>query len=208
MTEQHEHTFKILVTGPFAAGKTSLIQAISQSPVVTTEVATSGEEAVVKANTTVAMDFGTFALNPLADGEELVHLLMFGTPGQERFRFMTDILKADVDVVTFVVDARAPASFQEARGMLELVMNDLRVPLVIAVNRCDDRDQARLVAEYLGVAADVPAIPCQLIDPESGREVVAEVLVALLQSAESAETPTDGPTASSTDRTLVPHGGI
>ena len=91
-----------------------------------------------------------------------------------------------------------------------LIMNDLRVPLVIAVNRCDDRDQARLVAEYLGVAADVPAIPCQLIDPESGREVVAEVLVALLQSAErSAETTTtDGSTASSTDRTLVPHGGI
>lgn len=181
-----EHTFKILVTGPFAAGKTSLIQAISQSPVVTTEVATTGEEAVVKANTTVAMDFGTFALSPLDEGDDLVHLLMFGTPGQERFRFMTDILKADVDVVTFVVDARAPASYQEARGMLALVMNDLQVPLVIAVNRCDDPDQARAVADYLGAAPSVPAIPCQLIDPESGREVVAEVLVALLQSTDLA----------------------
>ncbi|MCU1399422.1 MAG: hypothetical protein JWN62_2531, partial [Acidimicrobiales bacterium] len=67
-----DHTFKILVTGPFAAGKTSLIQAISQSPVVTTEVHTSGEEASVKANTTVAMDFGTFALEPMQEGEELV----------------------------------------------------------------------------------------------------------------------------------------
>ncbi|MEO6124097.1 MAG: ATP/GTP-binding protein [Ilumatobacteraceae bacterium] len=186
MAGEHEHTFKILVTGPFAAGKTSLIQAISQSPVVTTEVATSGEEAVIKANTTVAMDFGTFALSPLDDGDELVHLLMFGTPGQERFRFMTDILKADVDVVTFVVDARAPASYQEARGMLALVMTGLTVPLVIAVNRCDDPDQARAVADYLGAAATVPAIPCQLIDPESGREVVAEVLVALLQSTDLA----------------------
>lgn len=186
MPAAHEHTFKILVTGPFAAGKTSLIQAISQSPVVTTEVATTGEEAAVKANTTVAMDFGTFALSPLDDSDELVHLLMFGTPGQERFRFMTDILKADVDVVTFVVDARAPASYQEARGMLALVMSDLKVPLVIAVNRCDDPDQARAVADYLGAAATVPAIPCQLIDPESGREVVAEVLVALLQSTDLA----------------------
>jgi len=187
-----EHTFKILVTGPFAAGKTSLIQAISQSPVVTTEVATSGEEAAVKANTTVAMDFGTFALSPLDDSDELVHLLMFGTPGQERFRFMTDILKADVDVVTFVVDGRAPATFQEARSMLALVMSDLRVPLVIAVNRCDDRDQARAVAEYLGASTDVPAIPCQLIDPDSGREVVAEVLVALLEAAELAVTSQGG----------------
>ena len=182
-----EQTFKILVTGPFAAGKTSLIQSISQSPVVTTEVATSGEEAVIKAKTTVAMDFGTFSLSPVDNDDELVHLLLFGTPGQERFRFMTDVLKADVDVVTFVVDARAPASFQEARGMLDLVMSDLKVPLVVAVNRCEDREQARRVAEYLGAASDVPAIPCQLIDPESGREVVAEVLVALMQSAERAE---------------------
>lgn len=180
-----DHTFKILVTGPFAAGKTSLIQSISQSPVVTTEVQTSGEEAAVKANTTVAMDFGTFALDT-GSGDEPVHLLMFGTPGQERFRFMTDILKADVDVVTFVVDGRAPATFAEARNMLALVMNGLRVPLVVAVNRCDDRAQARRVAEFLGAAADVPAIPCQLIDPESGREVVAEVLVALLESTDLA----------------------
>ena len=185
MATPHDHTFKILVTGPFAAGKTSLIQAISQSPVVTTEVQTSGEEAAVKANTTVAMDFGTFALDTGA-GEEPVHLLMFGTPGQERFRFMTDILKADVDVVTFVVDGRAPATFPEARQMLALVMNGLRVPLVIAVNRCDDLIQARKVAEFLGAAADVPAIPCQLIDPESGREVVAEVLVVLLESTDLA----------------------
>ena len=181
-----EHTFKILVTGPFAAGKTSLIQSVSQSPVVTTEVATSGDEAAVKANTTVAMDFGTYALDPTDDSDERIHLLMFGTPGQERFRFMTDILKADVDVVTFVVDARAPAAYQEARGMLALVMSDLRVPLVIAVNRCDNQEQARKVAEYLGAASDVPAIPCQLIDPESGREVIAEVLAALLDATDLA----------------------
>ena len=30
---KNEHVFKLLVTGPFAAGKTSLIQAISQTPV-------------------------------------------------------------------------------------------------------------------------------------------------------------------------------
>jgi small GTP-binding protein len=181
-----EHTFKILVTGPFAAGKTSLIQSISQSPVVTTEVATSGDEAAVKANTTVAMDFGTYALDPGDGSDERIHLLMFGTPGQERFRFMTDILKADVDVVTFVVDARATASYQEARAMLALVMSDLRVPLVIAVNRCDSQDQARKVADYLGAASDVPAIPCQLVDPASGREVIAEVLAALLDSTDLA----------------------
>ena len=192
MPSMTDHTFKILVTGPFAAGKTSLIQAVSQSPVVTTEVATTGDEASVKANTTVAMDFGTFELDAVTDGEGTIHLLMFGTPGQDRFRFMTDILKADVDVVTFVIDAEAPASFAEAREMLVLVMSDLKVPLVVAVNRCDSHEQARLIADGLGALPSVPVIPCQLVDPASGREVVAEVLVALLPSTELALTSQGG----------------
>ena len=106
-----DHVFKILVTGPFAAGKTSLIQSVSQTPVVSTDVATSGDESVVKALTTVALDFGTFRIEGGDDGTgdavEGVQLLLFGTPGQERFWFMTDVLKGEVDVVVFVVDAEA-----------------------------------------------------------------------------------------------------
>ena len=184
MSTPTDHTFKILVTGPFAAGKTSLIQSISQSPVVTTEVATTGDEADVKELTTVAMDFGTFALDGLEEGEETINLLMFGTPGQDRFRFMTEILKADVDVVTFVINAEAPDSFVEGREMLELVMAGLEAPIVIAVNRCDDPKHARSVADLLGAYPLVQVIPCQLVDPVSGREVIAEVLVALLQSTD------------------------
>ena len=56
------HTFKILVTGPFAAGKTSMIQSVSQTQVISTDVVTSGEESDVKPHTTVAMDFGTYRL--------------------------------------------------------------------------------------------------------------------------------------------------
>ncbi len=96
------HTFKILVTGPFAAGKTSLIQSVSQTAVVSTDVVTSGDESDVKSHTTVAMDFGTYRLP-----DEGISLLLFGTPGQPRFRFMTNILKGDVDVVAFVVTAEA-----------------------------------------------------------------------------------------------------
>ena len=84
-----QHLFKILVTGPFAAGKTSLIQSVSQTKVVSTDVITSGEESDVKPNTTVAMDFGTYGIE---DGN--VRLLLFGTPGQPRFRFMTNMSPA------------------------------------------------------------------------------------------------------------------
>lgn len=77
---------KIIFTGPVGAGKTTAIGSISDIPVVNTESKASDEVAKQKATTTVAMDYGIMKL-----GEGLkVHL--YGTPGQERFRFMWDIL--------------------------------------------------------------------------------------------------------------------
>ena len=146
------HTFKILVTGPFAAGKTSLIQSVSQTDVVSTDVVTSGEESTVKAATTVAMDFGTYRLP-----DDDIHLLLFGTPGQPRFRFMTNILKGDVDIVAFVVDADARHTHAAAGVALRSLLADLRVPAVV---------------------------PCQLVKPSSGRDVVVQILLTLLDALE------------------------
>ena len=181
------------MTGPFAAGKTSLIQSVSQTPVVSTDVATSGDESVVKALTTVALDFGTFHIEGGGDGTgddgtgdavDGVQLLLFGTPGQERFWFMTDVLKGDVDVVVFVVDAEAEHTHVEAGAAMRALLKDLRVPLVVAVNRCDEADTATMLARSLGALSCEPVVACQLIDPESGRDVVIEALLTLLESME------------------------
>ena len=181
-----EHVFKLLVTGPFAAGKTSLIQAVSHTPVVATEVDAGGCEAAVKAHTTVAMDFGTYALQD-DDGNSDVRLLMFGTPGQERFWFMTDILKGDVDAVVFVVDAEADHTHAQAGAAMRALLADLRVPVVVAVNRCDDPTDANVLARQLGALASEAALPCQLIDQTSAREVAIEALLAVLDRLERSD---------------------
>jgi uncharacterized protein len=172
-------TFKILVTGPFAAGKSSMIQSVSQTQVISTDVDTSGDESEFERHTTVAMDFGTYRL----DGDD-THLLLFGTPGQARFRFMIDILKGDVDVVAFVIDAEATETHAAAGVELRALLRDLRVPAVIAVNRCDDITIARRLAHSLGALDGGAVVPCQLIDPDSGRKVVVEILLTLLASME------------------------
>lgn len=174
-----EHVFKLLVTGPFAAGKTSLIQAISQTPIVETDVETTGSEATVKARTTVAMDFGTYAID---DGD--IRLLMFGTPGQRRFRFMTDIMKGDVDAVIFVVDAEAEHTHADAGAAMRALLRDIRVPVVVAVNRCDDREVATRLARQLGALASEASVPCQLIQPPSARDVTTEALLSVLDRME------------------------
>ncbi|MDQ7055912.1 MAG: ATP/GTP-binding protein [Persephonella sp.] len=77
---------KILVTGHFSAGKTEFIKNITGDTLLTEVSLSSQEEKSVKEKTTVAMDYGKLEIK----GKK-VHL--FGTPGQERFDFMLDILQ-------------------------------------------------------------------------------------------------------------------
>jgi signal recognition particle receptor subunit beta len=72
-------TVKMVVTGPFSAGKTEFIKTISEIDVVSTERKITDESSQrVKEETTVAMDFGRITVD-----EDLV-LYLFGTPGQKR----------------------------------------------------------------------------------------------------------------------------
>ena len=80
-------TVKMVVTGPFNAGKTEFIQTVSEIDVVSTERRISSEAEKVKESTTVAMDFGRITVD-----DELV-LYLFGTPGQKRFDFMWEICR-------------------------------------------------------------------------------------------------------------------
>lgn len=181
-----DHVVKLLVTGPFAAGKTTLIGAISETPVVDTDVATTGDEASIKPRTTVAMDFGTYHV---ADADGRVDLLMFGTPGQPRFGFMTDVMKGDVDAVISIVDASDDATHARAGVAMRALQHDLHTPLVVAVNRCDDQRRADEIARQLGALASEAVVPCQLIRADDCREVIVAALVAALDRLERPDAP-------------------
>lgn len=78
--------YKIIFTGPVGAGKTTAIASISDLAPIKTDSVASDMTKNRKSNTTVAMDYGVLKL----DGGESIHL--YGTPGQERFDFMWEIL--------------------------------------------------------------------------------------------------------------------
>ena len=93
---------KIVITGSYAAGKTQFIRSISDiDPVSTDYDVTPDDERELKHNTTVALDFGTIAIN------ERVSLYLFGTPGQERFHFMWDDLANGAVGIVVLADVRA-----------------------------------------------------------------------------------------------------
>ena len=90
---------KVVVTGPFAAGKTTLIRTISEITVLSTERGITDSTRKRKNETTVAMDFGRITID-----RDLV-LYLFGTPGQDRFDFMWEILGEGMLGYLLLVDA-------------------------------------------------------------------------------------------------------
>lgn len=105
--------YKIIFTGPVGAGKTTAIDSISDVPPVKTDAAASDMTKSRKAATTVAMDYG---IMNLADGEK-IHL--YGTPGQERFDFMWDILTVGGIGLVLLLDNTRADPFKDMRFFLD-----------------------------------------------------------------------------------------
>jgi signal recognition particle receptor subunit beta len=105
--------YKIIFTGPVGAGKTTAINSISDVPPVKTDAVATDMTKNRKASTTVAMDYG---IMHLAGGEK-VHL--YGTPGQERFNFMWDILiNGGIGLILLLDNTRADP-FQDMSFFLD-----------------------------------------------------------------------------------------
>ncbi|MBW3647923.1 MAG: ATP/GTP-binding protein, partial [Actinobacteria bacterium] len=116
---------KIVVTGPFSAGKTTLIRTISEITVLSTETDITDATRSRKAETTVAMDFGRITID-----RDLV-LYLFGTPGQERFDFMWEILGEGMLGYILLIDATREDSLEQAVGILAAFRKMARVPFVV-----------------------------------------------------------------------------
>jgi uncharacterized protein len=172
---------KVVVTGPFAAGKTTLIRTISEITVLSTERGVTDSTRKRKAETTVAMDFGRITID-----RDLV-LYLFGTPGQDRFDFMWEILGEGMIGYLLLVDASREDSVQEAAGILDAFRRMARVPYVVALNRASAEDHALVdsVRQQLQIPSDVAILECDATDKESVKNVLLALLYAVLDDVET-----------------------
>ena len=171
---------KIVVTGPFSAGKTTLIRTISEITVLSTEKDITDHTKSRKAETTVAMDFGRITID-----RDLV-LYLFGTPGQDRFDFMWEILGEGMLGYILLVDSSRQDSLDEAVGILAAFRKMARVPFVVALNRSAGiaPNEEQQVREVLQLDDDVSVVPCDATDRESVKAVLLALLYSVLDSVE------------------------
>jgi uncharacterized protein len=179
---------KIVVAGGFGAGKTTLVDSVSEIPPVSTEAVMT--EASVdhddtsvtpnKTTTTVAMDFGRITLD-----QELV-MYIFGTPGQSRFWFMWDDLVRGAIGAVVVVDGRRLADSFDAVDYFE---KDKRVPYIVALNRFDGRLEytAEQIREALEIDEEVPIVDFDARDRDSSGMVLKTLLAYALAKPKESE---------------------
>lgn len=173
-------TVKMVVTGPFNAGKTEFIQTVSEIDVVSTERKITTNTEQVKEKTTVAMDFGRITVD-----SDLV-LYLFGTPGQKRFDFMWEILSEGMLGFIVLIDSTRPETFREARRILETFRAYAPTPYVVAANKQDSRDawEKEDIRIALRLDKKVKLLNCVATDKGFVKKVLLELLYTILDEME------------------------
>lgn len=109
---------KLLVTGPFNAGKSTFVHELSTRSV-----------SVDRLGTTVAMDHGHVDHKGFS-------VDIFGTPGQERFDPIIKLLGKEALGLFLIIDSTVPQEFARAKKMLELTKG-YGLPFIVVANKQD-----------------------------------------------------------------------
>ena len=168
---------KIIFTGPVGSGKTTAISSISDIEVVKSEAKATDEVAKRKASTTVAMDYGMLKL----EGGESLHL--YGTPGQDRFSFMWEILCKGGMGLVIMLDSARPDPLADLDFYLDAFkqfIKDCSHAVVIGVTRTDIEGCGLSLHHYREkMSAKGMAVPVFEVDARE-REDVKRLMLAML----------------------------
>lgn len=167
---------KIIISGPVGAGKTTAITAISDIPPISTEQVATDEARNKKELTTVAMDYGSLRL----DNGEMLHI--YGTPGQERFNFMWDILTEGSIGIIIMIDDANPDPLKDMESFVTSFRDFIDDhAVVVGISRMELNQGSKLADYYTAMAKLGLNVPIFEVDARQRNDVMM-LVQALLYS--------------------------
>ncbi|MGW3308295.1 GTP-binding protein [Streptomyces sp. NPDC001073] len=187
---------KILITGGFGVGKTTAVGAVSEiTPLRTEEYLTQASAPTdsldgveTKATTTVAFDFGRITFDDVGLGHPL-ELMLFGTPGQDRFMDLWhDLAHGAVGAVVLADTRRLESSFHAVT-----FCERTQLPFVVAVNEFDGahRYPVTEIRAAFDLPPELPVVTCDARKASSVTDVLLSLVDHALAHAGSTPTPLD-----------------
>ncbi|MDO6593166.1 ATP/GTP-binding protein [Neptuniibacter sp. 1_MG-2023] len=170
--------YKVLFTGSVCSGKTTAIRSLSDIETVDTDARVSDSAIRRKKKTTIAMDYGVLDLSDSA------RLHLYGTPGQERFKFMWEVMMSDLvhdaEGLVLLVDNTRNDPFKDIRFYVEEFRDFIvRRRLIIAVTHSDEKaepDHDYYMQELKAMGLFTTVIFIDARDPTSVLKIVKELV--------------------------------
>ncbi len=177
-------SYKALFIGSPGSGKTTAIRSISEIDVVDTDTKVSDSTIKRKRTTTVGMDYGKLTLND----DTSLHL--YGTPGQERFKFMWDLMVSDLakdaSAVILLVDNTRNYPLKDLDFYLDEFWDYIiGRNFVVAVTRSDLDETTRLEDYQNHLKARGMLAPTIFIDARKSMHVLDIINSAMMHDADS-----------------------
>ncbi|MGN2425300.1 MULTISPECIES: GTP-binding protein [Klebsiella/Raoultella group] len=179
--------YKVILVGRSGSGKTTAIRSVSEINVVSTDVLASDRGDAEKDTTTVGFDYGELTI---PGGQNRMRL--YGTPGQERFTFMRDILERGSVGILLLADNHRPDPLAETRSWLRALKTGPlagNAIVLLGIVKCDlsplpDLEQYQRLLREEGLT-----LPVATLDARSPERVLflLKVLFCQLERARNEE---------------------
>jgi len=193
------YDYKVYVTGPFQAGKTTMIHTLDPNAMSVERELKEGYRGE-ESTTTTGFDLGRVVwvrkelahmglIVPKKEYQEeraeyaewtAKEIELRGVPGQLHFKFVRDTMRANTDGILLIIDSSDPAMIGDASAILAETQTSFGdTPMVTIANKQDRADAVapNEVASWLGLGK---AVGCSALNRESSKTA----LILLLKKVE------------------------
>lgn len=133
---------KLAIVGEIGAGKTELINTLSEISPLQTEAESSID--IGKQFTTIGIDYGRITL-----GDDTA-LGLYGVPGQERYSFLWEFVNTSLWGILFLIKFGESPNYNNLDKLLSFFCpHKMKTACVVGITHCENADKEDLVA--LGV---------------------------------------------------------
>ena len=169
---------KFVITGNAGVGKTTAITVLSDIPPMSMEAETTDELAQIKSTTTTAFDFGEIVL------DDATRIRLYGTPGQERFRHMWEIIAEGALGLVILIDHTRPDPIHDMKLYLQSFAKLIdHTGVVVGITRAEEAAPSAIERYYEALEGEGIHCPIMVVDPRNKEDMVdiMDVLMSVLE---------------------------